>query len=236
MPVVAIPVRLSDGADDPRIEEANRIFADVVALARAAGLDVVPVETAEVKGFDGLILPGGGDVDPARYGGEPSGALYDVNPAQDALDFGIAEAAIAAGLPVLGICRGMQVLNVVHGGTLVEDLPATSVEHGEGPAAGADGIAWAWHPVRVAAGSALADAVGGDRMPVASGHHQGVGDLGTGLAATAVADDGLVEAFERPDRTVIAVQWHPEALGTPPELAAAPFTAFAAQVRAAAGR
>jgi len=237
MTTIAIPARLSDGSADARIDEANRIFADVVHLAEAAGLEVEVVQTWDAASFDatryaGLILPGGGDIDPAQYGGEPSEALYDVNPVQDELDFGIARAALDAGIPVLGICRGLQVLNVIHGGTLVEDLPETDVEHGEGPAAGADGISWAWHPVALQADSALAEAVGADRMPVASGHHQGIGALGDGLVATAVADDGLVEAFERPDRSVIAVQWHPEALGTPPELAAAPFTAFAARVRA----
>jgi putative glutamine amidotransferase len=239
MTTIAIPARLSDGAADPRIDEANRIFADVVRLAEAEGLEIEIVEswdatTGDASRFAGLILPGGGDIDPAQYGGEPSDALYDVNPSQDDLDFGIARAALDAGIPVLGICRGLQVLNVIHGGTLVEDLPATDVEHGEGPAAGSDGIAWAWHPVALGNGSALADAVGSDRMPVASGHHQGIGTLGNGLVATATADDGLVEAFERPDRSVIAVQWHPEALGTPPELAAAPFRAFAARVRPAA--
>ncbi|WP_052226903.1 gamma-glutamyl-gamma-aminobutyrate hydrolase family protein [Microbacterium mangrovi] len=239
MATIAIPARLSDGAVDPRIDEANRIFADVVRLAEAEGLDVEVVDSwdaaADASRFAGLILPGGGDIDPAQYGGEASDALYDVNPAQDELDFGIARAALDAGIPVLGICRGLQVLNVIHGGTLVEDLPETDVEHGEGPAAGSDGIAWAWHPVALQADSALADAVGSVRMPVASGHHQGIGTLGDGLVATAVAEDGLVEAFERPDRTVIAVQWHPEALDTPPQLAAAPFSAFAAQVRTARG-
>jgi putative glutamine amidotransferase len=234
MPKVAIPARLSDGAVDPRIDEANRIFADVVRLAEAAGLDVEVVDTwdasSDASAYAGLILPGGGDIDPAQYGGEASDALYDVNPIQDDLDFGIARSALDAGIPVLGICRGLQVLNVIHGGSLVEDLPATDVEHGEGPAAGSDGIAWAWHPVGLLRGCALADEVGDDRMPVASGHHQGIGSLGHGLVATAVAEDGLVEAFETPDRSVIAVQWHPEALGTPPALAAAPFAAFAAQV------
>lgn len=235
---IAIPARLSDGAADPRIDEANRIFADVVRLAEAEGLELEVVEswdaaTGDASRFAGLILPGGGDIDPAQYGGEASDALYDVNPVQDDLDFGIARAALDAGIPVLGICRGLQVLNVIHGGTLVEDLPETDVEHGEGPAAGSDGIAWAWHPVALEGGSALADAIGSDELPVASGHHQGIGELGDGLVATATAADGLVEAFERPDRSVIAVQWHPEALGTPPELAAAPFRAFAARVRAA---
>jgi putative glutamine amidotransferase len=233
MATVAIPVRLSDGSEDVRIEEANRIFADVVALARAAGLEIVEVSAPEVTGFDGVILPGGGDVDPAQYGGTATDALYDVNPAQDELDFGIARAALDAGIPVLGICRGLQVLNVIHGGSLVEDLPATDVEHGEGPAAGADGIAWAWHPVALSPGSALHAAVGANTMPVASGHHQGIGTLGDGLVATAVAPDGLVEAFETADRSVLAVQWHPEALGTPAALANAPFTAFAAEVRRA---
>ncbi|QKJ19828.1 gamma-glutamyl-gamma-aminobutyrate hydrolase family protein [Microbacterium hominis] len=230
---VAMPLRLSDGSADARIDAANRIFDDVAALARAAGLDVDLVDVVDLTGVDGVILPGGGDVDPLRYGGAVIDALYDVNPEQDELDFAIARAALDAGLPVLGVCRGLQVLNVLYGGTLVEDLPPTSIVHTDddrGCAPG-DEIAWSWHPVEIAAGSLLAAHTGAGAISVASGHHQGIGALAPGLTAVATAPDGLVEAVEDAARGVIAVQWHPEAAATPAHLALAPFAAFAQLVR-----
>ncbi|MFV0373158.1 gamma-glutamyl-gamma-aminobutyrate hydrolase family protein [Microbacterium sp.] len=221
LPRIAMPIRLSDGTADRRIDVANRIFDDVAALVAAAGGEVVRVDAVDLTGIDGVVLPGGGDVDPARYGGARIDALYDVNPAQDDLDFGWARAARDVGIPILGVCRGLQVLNVLFGGTLVEDLPAGTVEHND--RSDGDRIDWAWHPVTVTDGSLLARHLGGAQVTVASGHHQGIGTVGTGLSATAVAPDGLVEAVESAADAVVAVQWHPEAAGTDPHLALAPF-------------
>ncbi|WP_425841186.1 gamma-glutamyl-gamma-aminobutyrate hydrolase family protein [Microbacterium sp. PA5] len=232
LPRIAMPARLSDpeGAD-ARVGLANAIFDDVAELVRSEDLDVVVVRTADLAGFDGLVLPGGGDVDPARYGGDTGAAVYDVNPAQDQLDLDILAAALGRGIPVLGVCRGLQVINVALGGTLVEDLPASSVLHT--PASDGDGgLAWTWHDVTVAEGSHLHAATGATTIPVASGHHQAIGRLGSDLVATAVADDGVIEAVEHTGAPVLAVQWHPEAEGTPVALAAAPFAAFADLVHA----
>lgn len=231
LPRIAMPARLSDAKGaDARVALANAIFDDVAELVRAEDLDVVVVRDADLDGFDGLVLPGGGDVDPARYGGDPSAPLYDVNPAQDELDFGILAAALERGLPVLGVCRGLQVLNVSLGGTLVEDLPASSVVHR--PAARRGGLAWAWHTVEILSSSRLRENVGSDTISVASGHHQAIGALADSLVATATAADGVVEAVEHESAPVLAVQWHPEAEGTPVELAAAPFAVFADLVHA----
>ncbi|SBS74646.1 putative glutamine amidotransferases [uncultured Microbacterium sp.] len=229
LPRIAIPARLSDAEGaDARVGLANAIFDDVAALVRAEDLDVVVVRTADLAGFDGLVLPGGGDIDPARYGGDVSAPCYDVNPAQDELDLDITAAAVAAGIPILGVCRGLQVLNVAFGGTLVEDLPGGHVP-------GADetgGLEWTWHPVAVSAGSRLAAELPTATVSVASGHHQAIRDLGAGLIATGVAHDGVIEAVEHPELPIVAVQWHPEAEGTPLALASAPFAAFADLVRA----
>jgi putative glutamine amidotransferase len=231
LPRIAMPARLSDAKGaDARVGLANAIFDDVAELVRAEDLDVVVVRDADLTGFDGLVLPGGGDVDPARYGGDTGAPCYDVNPAQDELDFAILEAARDRGIPVLGVCRGLQVVNVALGGTLVEDLPASEVTHR--PSARRGGLAWAWHDVAVTEGSLLRDAVGSDTISVASGHHQAIGTLADGLLATAVAADGVVEAVEHASEPIIAVQWHPEAEGTAVELAAAPFAAFADLVHA----
>ncbi len=227
-----MPARLSDAdGADARVGLANAIFDDVAALVRAEGLDVVVVRDLDLTGFDGVVLPGGGDVDPARYGGDTAASVYDVNPAQDDLDFGIAAAAVVAGLPVLGVCRGLQVLNVAFGGTLIEDLPASDVRHTPGD----DGCGepeWTWHDVDLAEGSRLSEEVDAASIPVASGHHQAIKTLGGGLTATAVAADGVIEAIEHASLPILAVQWHPEAEGTPALLAAAPFAVFEGLVRA----
>lgn len=232
LPRIAMPARLSDAdGADPRVGLANTIFDDVAALVRAEELDVVVVRSTDLDGFDGVVLPGGGDIDPARYGGDTAAACYDVNADQDALDLGILAAAVDRGLPVLGVCRGLQVLNVGLGGTLVEDVPASAVAHTPGNDDAGE-LAWAWHPVTVAEGSRLRAEVDADAIEVASGHHQAIRALGDGLVATAVADDGLVEAIEHETLPILAVQWHPEAEGTPAHLAAAPFAVFADLVRA----
>lgn len=232
LPRIAMPARLSaaDGAD-ARVGLANAIFDDVAELVRAEDLDVVVVRGTDLDGFDGLVLPGGGDVDPARYGGDTSAAVYDVNPEQDDLDLGIVAAAIARGIPVLGVCRGLQVLNVALGGTLIEDLPASSVLHTPGTD-GCGGLEWTWHDVTVVEGSRLRAELAAETVGVASGHHQAIGVLGEGLVATAIAGDGIVEAVEHATSPLVAVQWHPEAEGTPAALAAAPFAVFADLVHA----
>lgn len=231
LPRIAMPARLSDAEGaDARVGLANAIFDDVAALVRIEGLDVVVVRGTDLTGFDGVVLPGGGDLDPARYGGDTGAPCYDVNPAQDELDLGIATAALAAGLPVLGVCRGLQVLNVACGGTLVEDLPSSAVVHTPG-SDGCGGLEWTWHHVDVAPASRLAAELGA-AAEVASGHHQAIGQLGTGLVAVATAADGVIEAVEHEHLPVVAVQWHPEAEGTPARLAAAPFAVFADLVSA----
>ena len=233
LPRIAMPARLSDAEGaDARVGLANAIFDDVAALVRAEALDVVVVRGADLTGFDGVVLPGGGDIDPARYGGDAAAPVYDVNDAQDDLDFAVTAAAVAAGLPILGVCRGLQVLNVAFGGTLVEDLPVRDdeVRHTTGDD-GCGELEWTWHPVEVAPTSRLRGEVDADEIAVASGHHQAIRELGAGLTATAVAADGVIEAVEHAELPIIAVQWHPEAEGTPAQLAGAPFAVFADLVR-----
>lgn len=238
-PRIGIPVRLSSSSDpDPRVGEANELFDYIVELVREGGGEPVLLAAAPAPGeladpdrhaLDGVVLPGGGDLDPRLYGQEPGDACYDVNAAQDDLDMAVAHQAIDAGLPVLGICRGHQLLNVLYGGTLIQDLPPGTVVHHE-PAPAHEAGPWAWHEVEVQAGSKVASLYGSTSgavtVKIASGHHQAVDRVPEGLAVTAVAEDGTIEALEDPDRWVASVQWHPEAL----ELSAAerlvPFRAF----------
>lgn len=261
-PRIGIPVRLSNSRDaDPRVGEANELFAYIVDLVRDGGGEPVLLTpdsdggsdggsdhggsdggglAEQLKELDGVVLPGGGDLDPRLYGEEPGAACYDVNVAQDALDVAVARGTIDAGLPLLGICRGHQLLNVLYGGTLVQDMADGPVTHHE-PAAGDAAVgggegggagAWAWHHVDIIPGSkvgrlyASQGTAHGLTVRIASGHHQAVARVADGLIVTAVAGDGTVEALEDPARWVASVQWHPEVLELPAEERVAPFRAF----------
>jgi len=154
-----------------------------------------------LRGFDALLVPGGSDVDPARYGESRHDALAPADFAeQDDFEAGVLAAAAELGLPVLAICRGFQLLNVEHGGTLHQDLPADGIHR--------DGV----HDVVVDRGSRLASVLGVAELPVSSYHHQGIARLGFGLRPVGTAPDGMVEALEPEDPAVelLAVQWHPE--------------------------
>lgn len=238
-PRIGIPVRLSSSTDpDARVAEANALFDYIVELVREGGGEPVlltavpaPGELAgrEQQALDGVVLPGGGDLDPRLYGEEPGTACYDVNHAQDQLDLAVARQSIDAGLPLLGICRGHQLLNVLYGGTLIQDMaPGTVVHHEPAPAHGTG--PWAWHEVEVQPGSKVAalygSTSGAATVKIASGHHQAVALVAGGLTVTAVAEDGTIEALEDPDRWVASVQWHPEALELPAAERLAPFRAF----------
>jgi gamma-glutamyl-gamma-aminobutyrate hydrolase PuuD len=184
-------------------------------VRRAGGVPVLlpPVPAiARVAGrLDGLVLTGGGDIDPATYGELSHPRTTRVSPERDEAELAVLAAALAAGIPVLGICRGLQVLNVARGGTLCQHLPE---EAGHTPPPGTFGS----HRVRLAPGSRLAQihgALAGDfEFDVATSHHQAIGRLGDGLVPAGWALDGVIEAVELDPGEhpfVLAVQWHPEA-------------------------
>ncbi|AXJ10125.1 gamma-glutamyl-gamma-aminobutyrate hydrolase family protein [Arthrobacter sp. PM3] len=238
-PRIGLPVRLTSSSNpDPRVAAANGLFGYIEDLLREGGGEPVLLTAAAMAdggaaaalaSLDGVVLPGGGDLDPGLYGEAPADACYDVNHEQDRLDAAVARHAIDAGLPLLGICRGHQLLNVLYGGTLLQDMAPGAVAHREpAPAHGAG--PWAWHEVEVLAGSKVAALYGAGSgavsVKIASGHHQAVARVGGPLLVTAVAGDGTVEALEDPDRWVASVQWHPEALELPAAERLAPFRAF----------
>ena len=156
--------------------------------------------------LDGLVLTGGGDVDPAAYGEEPDPEVGGVDVNRDASERALLAAALEADLPVLAICRGCQVLNVFLGGTLHQHLPDVvgNLDHRHAPLVFAD------VDVKTVPGTMTAD-VFGPTTTVRCSHHQAIRDLGRDLVVTARAGDGVVEAVELPSaRFVLAVQWHPE--------------------------
>ena len=178
------------------------------------GLEPVRINPAAhrtIGGLSGLVVTGGSDINPARYGQLPEPTTGQPDDERDEIEILLVAEALRIGLPVLGICRGMQLLNVVHGGTLVQQL-ATGVVHAR-PADDQDkpGRHAAAHAVEVTPGSRLAAIVGTGRYDVNSRHHQGIDRIGEGLVACARADDGTVEGVERKDRSFfIGVEWHPE--------------------------
>ncbi|WP_428934254.1 gamma-glutamyl-gamma-aminobutyrate hydrolase family protein [Streptomyces sp. ACT015] len=176
-------------------------------VQRAGGLaamlppDAPEHAAAAVARLDGLVIAGGPDVEPARYGAERHPRTGPPALARDAWELALIDAALAAGLPLLGICRGMQLLNVALGGTLVQHIDG----HARVPGA------FGRHPVRPVPGTRYARAVP-EETTVPTYHHQAVDRLGTGLSPSAHAEDGTVEAIELPPSAgwVVGVQWHPE--------------------------
>ena len=217
-------------------------YAEQVAAAGGVPVLLPPVPgiAAAAGRLDGLVLTGGGDIDPAAYGMAPHPRTGPVSAQRDQAELELLAAALAAGLPVLGICRGLQLLNIALGGTLHQHLadlrPPAERPSAEGPAGDAGHTpqpgTFGSHPVRVAAGSMLAGIMPGDGpLAVPTAHHQAIDRLGAGLTATAWAADGIIEAAELAGGEhhpfVLAVQWHPEA-GDDPRL----FQALVAAARA----
>jgi putative glutamine amidotransferase len=188
----------------------------VRAVQRAGGRPVLllpdPEDAREPDGvldlIDALIVTGGaGDVDPALYGQEPHPETGPVQEERDAYELALVRGAIDCRMPVLGICRGMQILNVAYGGGIEQHLPDVvgHENHRHTPGTFAD------HEVDLEVGSLAARAVGAERAPVKSHHHQGVGEIGDGLVITGRSDDEAVEALEDPSCPfVLGVLWHPE--------------------------
>jgi putative glutamine amidotransferase len=189
-------------------------------VAQAGGIPVLlpPASGIEdaLSRMDCLVLSGGGDIDPARYGAQRRPETAAVREDRDAAELALFETALAAGMPILGICRGMQLINVALGGSLHQHLPDVVGHDEHAPKPGTFGS----HEVAVAPGSRLAEILGHTDLKVQEAadvpthHHQGINRLGSGLTATAWAADGTVEAFEldQPECPFgVAVQWHPEA-------------------------
>ena len=239
--VPRIVVTLSDLTAHPEPERAARRAALYLDAVRRHGGDPVPVDArtsaagvAEaLASMDGLLLTGGGDIDPARYG-QANASSREIDTARDALEANAWEVAAGRGVPVLGICRGLQVINVAAGGSLLQH-----VDGHEGPSWGTG--APVSHPIDVVPGTRLAELLGSraDEEPlvVNAYHHQGVraDDLAPGLVADAWAESSagpLVEGLEAPGpRFVVGVQCHPERTESTPSAFENVFGAFVAAAR-----
>lgn len=175
--------------------------------------------------FAGLVLTGGGDLDPHYYGEEPASGLGSVSPERDWFEIRLARLFLAAGKPILGICRGLQVLVVAAGGSLYQDLPAGAIQHYQrAPREHRS------HGIRLSGDSTLAGVLGGTEFRVNSFHHQAVRDLPAGFRAVGFSPDGIIEAVEATEGPFLGVQWHPEDLFAERPEAAALFRYFVERV------
>ena len=209
-------------------KEGQVVSRNLVELAWAAGGDPVVVTLhddpagtdwhARLRGFDAVIVPGGGDVQPGLYGGDDADpTLSLVEPLQDAADLSLARHAIEQGLPFLGICRGAQVLNVALGGTLVTDMPSPHRNHRS--------------TVRLLPGAELLG-FDSDSAEAFCYHHQCVSRLADGLQVIARGDDDVVEAVSLPAARAwtVGLQWHPEDIWREDARQLAPFRALIAAI------
>jgi putative glutamine amidotransferase len=198
----------------------NRRMADYVESVRRAGGEPVEVTLAAeapehiLARVDGLMLTGGGDVDPTLYGETPHATFEAAEAGRDAFEVALSRAAVKQGIPFLAICRGMQVLNVAMGGTLIQDIP--SQVPGALPHSLPEPRFAIAHEVWVTKGSKLSTLLAdhmedGETCHVNSRHHQSVRQAAPGFDVTATSPDGVIEAMEMPSAAFcIAVQWHPE--------------------------
>ena len=192
------------------LESAGLIPLIVPPLSRASAAAVI------LDSVSGLVLTGGEDVDPARYGEKRHEKIRSINAARDATEIALIEEAKARGKPILAICRGIQILNVALGGTLVQDIPSqldTKIAHDEDSPRNSRS-----HDISIEPGSLIAKAVGTEHCTVNSFHHQSVKRVADGMRVTARSPDGVIEGLESTDDWwVIAVQWHPEEMTDSPE-------------------
>lgn len=209
-PRIGITTYARAGADRPSFSVP---VTYVEAVAAAGGVPVLLPPLADIDavldGVDGLIFPGGGDVEPVHYGGDHHDENYDVCRERDGFELRLVRAVLARErFPVLAICRGMQVLNVALGGTLIAHLPDV---YGDAIPHRAPELKSVEHDVAIDRASRIAAAHGVVEMAVPSIHHQAVGRPGSDLAVTARSADGVIEAIEvRSHPFVLGVQWHPE--------------------------
>ena len=214
-PLIAVTTTMWPGGSHglPRVQ-LNAQYVEAVEGAGGTAILLTPAQgKASIRRIlgvcHGLLLTGGEDVEPARYGEAPIPELAEVNPARDEMEIAAVREALRREMPVLAICRGIQLLNVALGGTLYQDIPAQLggdlLHEQQAP------VNERWHAGRVEPGSGLARIFGTTRLTINSFHHQAIRDLAPGLVATVWAEDGVIEGAEGRGRPwMYGVQWHPE--------------------------
>lgn len=220
-PLIGVTASITVGKS-PERAYVNSAYLHAVQEAGGIPLPIPPQLDAGAQKetfaiLDGFLLTGGGDLDPALFNEPPHPTLYEISPERDRLEIALVNHAVEAKKPLLAVCRGIQVLNVALGGSLFQDVasdPGTQIQHQQDK----DGKPRdePTHPVKIVAGSRLAQVLGATELQVNSMHHQAVKAPGRGLVPVAFAPDMLVEGLEPedadPERFLLGVQWHPEEL------------------------
>ncbi len=209
IPLIGITMYGKNPAGDYSLQSA---YVNAVRAAGGSPLLLPPGESNPdflIAKLDGIILAGGGDIEPEIYQGQPHTAVYAVDSERDCFELQLAKLALGQNMPILGICRGLQVLNVADGGNLVAHVPdifGTAVSHRDDIETKST-----IHSVEVAANSKVAIALGVTNTEVTSWHHQAVLNVASSWKIVATAPDGVIEAIEHKTHPwAIAVQWHPE--------------------------
>jgi putative glutamine amidotransferase len=224
-----IGITCAFGEATPDHYSLSSLYVDAVAAAGGLPL-VLPAVTSShfreiARCIDGLLLPGGGDVDPAYFGEEPRIENGRIDPVADAFEIGLIREFLKTGRPILGVCRGMQVLNVAAGGDLHQDIRVATgspLQHVQ-QAPGWHGT----HEITLSEGSLLRAVLKEERLRVNTFHHQAVRRVAPGFVASAAAADGIIEAIEKEgDAFVLGVQWHPERMLPQAEASQRLFSAF----------
>ena len=228
---------------EQRGKDKQQLYRD--AIQDNGGLVVVlpqtdddEVVTARLEALDGILLPGGIDVDPQFYAEERHERLEETDAALDQLEFSVLDHAKEHKLPMLGVCRGHQVLNVYYGGSLIQDIPSEHKSQAEViHRRRMPGKEKPVHHISIEHGSLLHQLLGATRIVVNTYHHQAVKKPAPGFVITARADDGIVEAIEyRGDRFILGVQFHPEKMRGPDPRFNAIFKRFVEEARKARAR
>ncbi|MGB9754081.1 gamma-glutamyl-gamma-aminobutyrate hydrolase family protein [Roseiflexus castenholzii] len=224
-PIIGVPCLLGIAHFAQNDAWFPKIYGNVIEYLQAieaAGGAPMPIHlttNAEVldrlyRQIDGLLLAGGEDIDPARYGAPRHPKLGDPDPLQDDVEITLTQRALRDGKPVLAICRGIQLLNVALGGTLYQDIPSEvegALNHNE--STDRKDMTYLAHPIVIERDSRLADLLGVTEAPVNTLHHQALRDVAPTLRVTARAPDGIIEAVElESSEWVVGVQCHPEML------------------------
>ena len=221
-PLIGITCGLTHNRARSEVCQLGKAYPDAIVLAGGIPV-IIPTGITPTalkvlfQRLDGVLLSGGGDIDPARFGGELHPKIADIDLERDQLEFSLVRLSLKADKPLLAICRGLQVLNAACGGTLythIADQKEPQIKHDWYPDHPRNRLS---HSVSLVCGSQLDEIYGEDEIMVNSLHHQGVFLVGAGLKGTAFAPDGLVEGLEVEGvKFGIGVQWHPECLPDDP--------------------
>lgn len=220
LPVIGIPARpkhVDSIGTTLRAYAVFHTYTDSIIAAGAMPIMLLPVQhdhlDQALDHIDGLMLTGGGDIAPERYGASRHETVNDVDDERDDFEIELVRRAHRRRLPTMAICRGLQIVNVAFGGTLVQDLPSHTGANGHDIIG--DGAYEPHSIARIEHGCRIARIIGAGDHGVNSIHHQAVEELGEGIRVVGAAPDGTVEAIEHEDSEwpMIAVQWHPEFLG-----------------------